>query len=153
MMMIARSTEYDDILDAVRGRKVAVWACNTCAKLCNGIGGQDAAGRLAGRLEDDGVEVTSVSSTSAACLMQKVMPKADEVSGNADVIISLTCDIGVVCAARAFEKDVLAPFITLGFGYLDGDGVPMMISGDGVSSPMPLEDLAKEKGMAVRPLV
>jgi len=152
MMMIARSAEYKDVLKTVKGRKVSVWTCNTCAKLCNGVGGREAADRLAEKLRSDGVNVTSSASVSAACLMSKVNAKAADVT-DADVIISLTCDVGVACAARAFRKDIVAPLITLGSGFVDADGTLIVTSCDGAKVPAALKDAAKEKGMSVSPLV
>ena len=153
MMMIARNKEYSDILNAVRGKKVAVWTCNTCAKLCNGMGGMEAAYTLAESLRADGVDVKSLGSVSAGCLMSKVMPKANEMRDSADVVISLTCDVGVTCAIKAFRKDVLAPFVTLGLGYADENGNMTIISGIGVHAPVNLEEFAKGKGMVVKPLI
>ncbi|MDR0779015.1 MAG: hypothetical protein LBE48_06245 [Methanomassiliicoccaceae archaeon] len=153
MMMIARNTDYDDILNAVKGRKVTVWSCNTCAKLCNGVGGNQAADKLADKLRADGVDVVSSVSVSAACLMSKVTPKASDIADLTDVVISLTCDIGVVCAARAFKKDVLAPLTTIGFGYVDDDGSLIVKHSEDVQVPATLNDVAKEKGMSSTPLV
>ena len=56
MMVVVRGMDYDDVLDSLKGRKVALWTCNTCARLC-GVGGSDALCRLADRLEADGIEV------------------------------------------------------------------------------------------------
>jgi hypothetical protein len=145
--------DYDDVLNAVRGRGVSVWTCNTCSKLCNNMGGQGSAERLADRLKDDGVNVVSVNSVSAACLMSKVIPKAEDVSKNADVVISLTCDIGVTCAAKAFKKDILAPLVTLGYGYMDDDGSLLVLSSPFADAPSALERIIKDKGLSADPLV
>ncbi|MCL2143215.1 MAG: hypothetical protein FWH44_03035 [Methanomassiliicoccaceae archaeon] len=152
MMMIARNAEYGDILNAVKGRNVAVWACNTCARMCNGVGGQQAGDRLAGKLKEDGVEVSASLSTSAACLMSKVTPKADMMR-NADVVIVLACDIGVTCAAKAFGKDALAPLATLGSGFVDNDGTLVVTSCPSANIPATLDAVAEEKGMSTAPLV
>jgi hypothetical protein len=153
MMMIARNMDYNDILNAVKGRKVVIWTCNTCARLCNGIGGQQAADRLTDKLRSDGVDVKASLSASAACLMSKVTPKTEGISEDADVVISLTCDIGVTCAAKAFKKDVLAPLVMLGFGYVDDDGSLIVTYCHDVQVPAALDDVAKCKGMTVTPLV
>jgi hypothetical protein len=152
MMMIARNTDYADVLNAVKGRKVSIWTCNTCAKLCNGIGGQTAADRLAEKLRSDGITVTSSVSTSAACLMSKVRAKVPEVSEDADVVISLTCDIGAACAENAFGKDVLAPLVTLGYGFVDDDGSLIVILGPDVPVPTTLSEVAGAKGLSADPL-
>ena len=152
-MMIARNTDYNDVLNAVKGKRTAVWTCNTCARMCNGIGGQQAADRLADRLRADGVNVSSSFSTSAACLMSKVCPKAEEISKDADIVISLTCDIGVICAARAFKRDILAPLVTLGPGFVDIDGTLIVTSCHDIRTPASLDDAADKKGMTAAPLV
>ncbi|MDR0778578.1 MAG: hypothetical protein LBE48_03970 [Methanomassiliicoccaceae archaeon] len=153
MMMIARNTEYEDILNAVKGRKVTVWSCNTCAKLCNGVGGNQAADKLADKLRADGVNVVSSTSVSAACLMSKVTPRTADIADLTDVVISLTCDIGVICAANAFKKDVLAPLTTLGTGYVNDDGSLIVTHCEDAQVPATLNDVAKEKGMSSTPLV
>ena len=44
MTVMARDRGYDELLGDVRGRRVLVWTCNTCARLCN-IGGREAEGK------------------------------------------------------------------------------------------------------------
>ena len=153
MMMIARSMDYADVLDTVKGRNPVIWTCGTCAKLCNGIGGIDAAERLADKLRNDGVNVLSCVSVSAACLMHKVRSKGEELHKDADMIISLMCDIGVTCISRAFGKDVLDPLITLGYGFMDDDGSPMIMSCNDAHAPLTLREAAEKKGMSTDPLV
>ena len=153
MMMIARSADYDDVLKAVKGRSAMIWTCNTCARMCSGVGGQQAAERLAEKLRSDGVNVSLSSSVSAACLMSKVNAKAANIPKDVDVIISLTCDVGVTCAERAFCRDVVAPLITLGSGYIEEDGSLIVTSCDGVRTPASLDEAAKKKGMHASPLV
>jgi hypothetical protein len=152
MMMIARSADYDDILEAVKGRNVTIWTCNTCARMCNGIGGQQAAEKLAEKLRSDGVNVISSLSVSAACLMSKVNAKATNIPNDVDVIVALTCDVGVTCAERAFRRDVIAPLITIGSGYIEADGSLVVTSCDGVKVPASLDEAAKKKGMHASPL-
>ena len=122
--------DYTMLREILRGKKVAVWTCNTCARLCNGIGGEESAGRLAERLREDGIEVTGVLSTSASCIAPKVDRKYDEaIIEGADVILSLTCDVGSHCAGTVFGKPMFNPIETLGPGYLDLNGVPLLADG------------------------
>ncbi|MCL1905090.1 MAG: hypothetical protein FWG19_03085 [Methanomassiliicoccaceae archaeon] len=153
MMMILRNMEYEDLLNTVRGRNVVIWTCNTCARICNGIGGKESAARLAAKLKEDGVNVLSSMSTSAGCLMSKVTYKAPDIPDDADVIISLTCDVGVTCASKAFRKDVVAPFATVGTGFVDDDGTLVVTSSSGAETNETLGDIAKKKGMSTVPLV
>lgn len=152
MMMVARSMGYSDVLNAVKGRNVSVWTCNTCARMCNGIGGKQAADRLADKLREDGVNVTATASASAACLMQKVYVNKEAMDG-ADVVISLTCDTGAVCASRAFKKDVLMPLVTLGHGFVDGDGSLFVTLSTSPRTAASFGDAAKEEKAATDPLV
>ena len=125
---MARSEDYPDLLRELSGKKVAIWTCNTCARLCNGIGGTESSERLAERLRDDGIEVTGVHSTSASCLDRKVLDKKDEViSGDPDVILSMTCSIGASRASEAFGIRVVNPMVTFGYGYLTEEGVPVLL--------------------------
>ena len=129
MIIMERGMDYDDILRRLKGRKVAVWTCNTCVRLCNGIGGQESAETFAGHLRSDGIDVTCVLSTSASCLMSKVRAKDCEEIQSSDVILALTCDMGSRNAAAVFGKDVINPIVTLGYGYLDEDGRPFLSDG------------------------
>lgn len=150
-MMIARTAGYDEILAQVKGRTVAVWTCNTCARLCNGMGGNEAADRLADKLRADGVRVSASVSTSAACLMSKVNVRIPEIPDGTDVVISMTCDIGVLCAYDAFDADVISPFVTIGTGFIDSDGEPMVMHGHDDTET--LEEAAGKKGMTASPLI
>lgn len=130
MMVMRRNADYEDLLPELRGKKVAIWTCNTCARLCNGLGGQKSAEALAEKLIADGIEVTGVLSTSASCFMSKVDSKYDEeIIGNCDVVLSLTCDVGSFCAEEMFGKPVFNPIDTLGPGYLDVNGMPILSDG------------------------
>ena len=119
----------------LRGKRVAIWTCNTCARLCNNIGGTESSERLAEKLRSDGVEVTSVVSTSAACLEKKVIDKKAEIlSGDPDIILSMTCCAGDANAKKVFGKDTINPIITHGFGILTEDGTPVLMDGTPVDS-------------------
>jgi len=127
MLVFIRDRDYPELLRSVRGRKVAVWTCNTCARLCNGIGGTGAAERLAEALTKDGIDVVGVLSVSASCLEEKICARLEkEPLDEADVIISLACDSGSLCASRLSGKEVINPLITLGRGHLSKDNVPVL---------------------------
>ncbi|MCL2608045.1 MAG: hypothetical protein FWD92_05790 [Methanomassiliicoccaceae archaeon] len=150
-MIIARGMEYAEVLNAVKGRKAAVWTCDTCARLCDRIGGKDAADRLAYELRSDGIDVVSSTSVSAACLISKICLKMEEIPEEVDIIISLTCDIGVKCAARTFKKEILSPLVTLGRGFVEADGTPVVISA--FDEYLTLNEAAKKEKRATGPLV
>ena len=135
MLIMARSTDYPELLESLRGKKVLIWTCNTCARLCNGIGGTEASERLAGKLSEGGIEIKGVVATSASCLEKKVADRKDDViSTDADVILSLTCSIGASVAAKVFGIETINPIVTFGYGFLTEEGVPMLVKdGDEVS--------------------
>ena len=136
MLIMSRSMDYPELLGMLKGKRVAIWTCNTCARLCNNIGGTESCERLAERLSKDGVQVTKVVSTSAACLEDKVIGKKDEVlSGDPEVILSMTCSAGADNASRVFGKDIINPIITFGYGLLTEDGVPVLVR-DGENVPV-----------------
>ena len=135
MLIVSRSADYPELLDMVRGKKVAIWTCNTCARLCNNIGGTESSERLAEKLKDDGIEVTGVTSTSAACLEKKVIDKKVEIlAGNPDIILSMTCCAGDANARKVFGKETINPIITHGFGILTEDGTPVLMDGTPVGN-------------------
>jgi hypothetical protein len=59
--------------------------------------------------------------------------------------------VGVICAARAFGKDVLAPLVTLGSGFVDSDGT-LVVTSCPDTMLATLNDLAKKKGIFTTPL-
>jgi len=151
MLMIARDREYEDIRNSLKGKKVIIWTCNTCARLCNGMGGDDAANNLASALKKDGIEVKGVLSTSASCLKGKVRQKEDkQLIGDADMILSLTCDIGSQCASSVFGIEALNPFVTLGPGFIDEDRSLFVSSREGNEK---LPDEALKRGLKISPYV
>jgi hypothetical protein len=122
VLMVARDRPYSELKDSLVGKKVVIWTCNTCARLCFNIGGTESAERLAAALRNDGVEVLGVLHTSASCLEKKVKEKFDkELFEGADVVLSLTCNIGALCAKRAFGKEILNPIATVGVGFVGED--------------------------------
>ena len=133
---MARSMDYPELLGMLKGKRVGIWTCNTCARLCNNIGGTESCERLAEKLSEDGVKVTKVVSTSAACLEDKVIGKKDEVlSGDPEIILSMTCSAGADNASRIFGKDIINPVITFGYGILRKDGTPVLMK-DGDMIPV-----------------
>jgi len=125
MLIMAKDCSYDDLLKDVIGRNVHIWTCNTCARLCYGVGGKDSAERLARKLREDGVNVTGINSTSASCIGSNL--RRTVVPDDTDMIISLTCDLGAICARDIFRKEVLNPVRTFGTGIISEDRGPVLI--------------------------
>lgn len=122
--------EYGELRDALRGKRVAIWTCNTCARLCNGIGGAESAERLASKLRKDGVDVLRVISVSASCITDKVLEKADDpILQRCDVLVTLLCNVGAGCARSVLSMETVDPVETLGVGYLDANRMPLLADG------------------------
>ncbi len=133
MILMARKYGYRELLGNVAGRRVLIWTCNTCARLC-GIGGRENAEALASRLITDGVDVVGTVSSSACCLMSKSDRMASEAPEGYDLVLVLCCDAGTRNAKESTGADVLDPIWTFGPGYMGRDGVPRMmptVDGDG----------------------
>ncbi|MCL1979131.1 MAG: hypothetical protein FWG60_03120 [Methanomassiliicoccaceae archaeon] len=147
--MVARDRPYSELRDSLKGKKVIIWTCNTCARLCFDIGGTESAERLAAALRKDGIEVLEVRHTNASCIEKKVREKYDEdIFGKADVVLSLTCNIGALCAERAFGKDILNPIATVGAGFVgEGRNIFVCEDKDGRLSTKELREVAAEKGL------
>jgi hypothetical protein len=129
MLVMARDRDYPELLVDLTGKKVAIWTCNTCARMCYGLGGDDSAARLAEKLRADGVDVKGIVSTSAACLETKTIAKREAIQKlDPVVILALTCCVGAECAGRIFGGDVVNPVETFGFGYLTVDGDPVLVT-------------------------
>ena len=142
--MMVRDRTYRQLVESLTGKKVAVWTCNTCARFC-GVGGAEAASRLANALSGDGVDAYYAGSTSASCFEGKVAEKLD-LSKDPDVIISLTCDMGALCVMRVALREVVNPIMTLGPGFMTVDGVPVVCLPDG-SGFADLDSEAERLGM------
>ncbi len=134
MMLMERSCDYPELRDSLRGKSVVIWACSTCASLCNDIGSKDSVESLSKRLAADGVDVRGVVFTRAICLMSRARSSSDDPNiQDADVILALSCDMGAADMGRATGKDVINPIVTIGHGYLDDDGIPCLPDGSTLS--------------------
>ena len=153
--MVVRDRTYSELKDSLIGKKVIIWTCGTCVKLCYEIGGNESAQRLASALKNDGVDVIAVLETNAACLEGKVRTKYDpELMKKADVILSLTCNIGALCAKRVFGMQILNPVATLGAGFADEKRRKYVCEEkDGELTIKALDELAEEKGFRCDPYI
>lgn len=145
MMTMVRDRGYGELLRQLGGRRVLVWTCDTCARLC-GVAGTDRATDLASRLSSDGVEVVGVASSGACCLMGHAERMADGRDGY-DLVLALCCEAGARNAAEATGCEVLNPIETVGPGYLGSDGVPRVLRrGCDPAGGVPLGDAAPGMG-------
>ncbi len=146
MQLMLRDREFGELAEALRGKRVMIWTCNTCARLCD-VGGSANAQRLAAALRSEGVEVTGVASAKASCIMSSVEDCKGPASDSCDVVLALTCDIGSRVAGEAFCRPCLNPVVTLGTGFLDSDRVPVLKG----EPEKPLAALSEENGLPFGP--
>ena len=153
--MIARDRDYPELRDVLSGKRVLIWTCNTCARLCNDIGGTDAAKRLSEALKNDGIDVVGIMFTHASCLEKSVKAKEDmELLGKVDVIVSLTCDTGSICVSSVFHKKVINPIVTFGPGCIREDGSLVMWKKNGEFVTYDsVADVASKIGLKSEPFV
>lgn len=144
MMMMCRRMEYGDLLKKLEGRRVFVWTCTTCARLCNGLGGKQSASRLCDALKADGIDVVGTGSASAGCIVQKVKETVDP---GFDVAVCLACR-NAAMSLRSLGYEVVEPLATVGDGFISLDGELMVVEGD---SARPLSDIASEQGFGLDP--
>lgn len=123
MMVMESRMDYDGILRSLAGRRVLIWTCNTCARLC-GVGGTDVAEALADRLRSDGIDIVGVVSVSASCITDKVLGRMPE--RDYDDILCLSCSVSAHILGIHTDADIVEPLCTLGPGYLSSDGVPVV---------------------------
>lgn len=129
MLIMARDRSYSELQKALKNKKVFIWTCNTCVKMCYGLGGTESAERLGKKLREDGIDVKGVLSVSAACLESKILLKVEEVENSkSDIILALMCSVGARCAEKVFGMSVINPVNTFGFGYLSIDHGPVLTS-------------------------
>jgi hypothetical protein len=155
VIISGRNRDYRELSESLSKKKVLVLTCNTCVRICGGIGGAEAGKRLSDKLSEDGIDVTGTICVSASCIGSRVREKFDTgMLARSDVILSLTCPLGASCVAAASGKDVCNPIEMIGIGYIDEDGVPIVVSGScDYPEEEPAEEAAKEAGLTISPFV
>lgn len=149
MLIITRSMDMEGLMENIKGRKVAIWTCRTCARLCDGLGGDEAAHRLADALRARGIEVTGTASTSASCLWAKVEAAMEKQPfHDAEVVIPLTCDTASLLLERFTDLPIIRCTLTWGRGCLDQEGDPSLLTfkDDGNGSWVKAKDLKDVQG-------
>ena len=148
MQLMARDRGLAELVSELRGKRVMIWTCNTCARLCD-VGGSSNAQRLATALRSEGIDVTSVASAKAACIASSARENGGKQSGSCDIVLVLACDAARRVAERTFSKPCVNPVVTIGPGYLSEDGVPVSVGGP----ERTLETVSAEEGLPAGPFV
>jgi hypothetical protein len=155
VIIAGRNRDYKEVAESLRAKKVLIITCNTCVRLCGNIGGRKAAEDLSEKLIGDGIEVTEVIDVSAACIAEKIRNKLTQSKIDAsDVILALTCPLGASSIASVSGIDIFNPLETIGVGYLDEDGVPIVVSDScDFSEETPADEAAEDEGLKISPFV
>ncbi len=149
MQIMARSYGYPELLEQLRGKKVYMWTCNTCARIC-GVGGDANARSLGERLAADGIDIVGYGSTGASCIASNIRKCQTPEIEDCGIVLSLTCGIGAELCGRISGKEVLNPVSTLGTGYRDDGKVCWIMHTDG-SGDVPLPEEAARRGLPPGP--
>jgi hypothetical protein len=109
------------------GDKVAILSCDSCARLSDGLGGEEGLAGLADKLAADGFRVTCREVLSIACSLEQLRACIDDEANRAlfeeaDVVIPLACQAGIAKAKEALPSvRVLQVTETLGTGIFSPD--------------------------------
>ncbi|HII99997.1 MAG: hypothetical protein PWQ88_726 [Candidatus Methanomethylophilaceae archaeon] len=136
MMVVVRLYDYPELKDALKGKRVFLWSCGTCARIC-GVADRDSISRLAEKLQEDGIELIASQTVSASCLQDHIMAKTDmSLLQSADVVVALCCEVGAeTLSAAAPRLNILLPLKTLGQGRRDGDGNVILCRAEDIAIP------------------
>ena len=105
-------------------KKIAIVACNSCAKACE-TGGQEAMDKLAERLRADEFDVIEKEIVPMACMID-LAKKHDY---QADILIMLGCKSGLITFQEIFPKKTIIPgTVTIGIGARGTNGLYVMKS-------------------------
>ena len=102
--------------------RILVLSCDSCARLNNGLGGEEGAKRLMKQLMDDGFDVIHQELLNVACSPDELNGRLDNMKVRklfeaADVIIPLSCSAGIERVEEAVPKlRILRVTETLGLG-------------------------------------
>jgi hypothetical protein len=119
----ARRYTYEDLkTQLMPEERILILSCDSCAKLNNGLGGEEGAKRLAKKLMDDGFDVAHHELLNVACSPDELKGRLNdlkfrELFEGADVIIPLSCSAGIERFGEAMPKiRILLVTETLGLG-------------------------------------
>ena len=96
----ARRYEYEELRNKLQpDDRIVIVSCDCCARLCDGLGGEQGMTSLAGKLEGDGYNVVHRQLVSEACSDDPKLNPLHDVSArklfeDADVILPLSCQSG-----------------------------------------------------------
>lgn len=163
MIVTLRTMDYDGLLASLpEDSRILIWSCNTCARMCGGLGGRESARALASMLEQDGRTVVASEVLTATCFINAVrgrLQRAEfrEMVLGATHVIPLTCQTGTeVLLQEMPHLQVVTVGRTLGVGYISesrGAVLTTCLLEDLVvpEEGMPLNQVAEALGLYLGP--
>jgi hypothetical protein len=119
----ARRYTYEDLKTKLMPEeRILILSCDSCARLNNGLGGEEGVRKLSKKLMDDGFDVVNYELLNVACSPDELKGrlndmKVRELFEGADVIIPLSCSAGIERVKESMPKlRILRVTETLGLG-------------------------------------
>ena len=138
-----RRLDYEALkAELTPGDRVVILSCDSCARLSDGLGGEEGLAGLADKLAADGFRVTCREVLPIACSLEQLRACIDGKANRtlfeeADVVIPLACRAGIDKAKEALPGiRVLQVTETLGKGVFSPETGPRLTE--------PLEELGLE---------
>lgn len=118
-MIVTQMKPFDIIKNnLMKGDKICLVSCNTCARKCE-TGGKEVMDELAARLKSDGYNVIGETLVGMPCGLKHL----DEVILQGDTAVVLGCDASVKAISTLFpEVKVIPALDTVGLGAWDENG-------------------------------
>jgi len=107
MTIITTKKPFEEVIGAIKNfNKITIVSCGSCAAMCQ-TGGTEGAEEMAKKLEEQGFKIKTVIVPEEVCdnrVMLKDFRKIDEDLNDTDVILTLSCGLGVASIIQTLEK-------------------------------------------------
>jgi len=118
-----RLSEYEELRGKLQpDERIVILSCDSCAKLNNGLGGEQGVKSLTDKLIEDGFNVIHRELLNVACSPDELKKRLNDMKTRklieeADVIIPLSCSAGIERVEESMPKlRILRVTETLGLG-------------------------------------
>jgi len=143
-----RLIEYDELKRKLQpDERIVILSCDSCAKLNDGLGGEQGIKSLADKLLADGFNIVHRELLNVACSPEELKERLNDgevkkLFEEADVIIPLSCSAGIERVEEAVPKlRILRAMKTLGLGtYSPETGVRLTEPFKGIEIEIDHED-------------
>jgi hypothetical protein len=133
--MTLRTLDYEGLKASLpEDARLLIWSCNTCARMCGGLGGRVSTESLVDMLEKDGMTVIGSEVLTASCFLSAVRkrlerPEFRKMVEEATHVIPLTCSTGAALLLKEMPHlKMVDAGRTIGLGYLSESRGPVLTS-------------------------